>query len=150
MNKQQILAQIREQMETEKHGRDDIRDEAFYTALSKNPKLTRQEFNKTYSDSNSKNLSLKQRYTQTLIEQSKFKTNAPSNFNHPKPEQKNIYQQFENYCKKFPYDVQNLVLHGSTGTGKTYATHIIANYLLKRGFSVLYTTSFGLIERFKN
>ena len=148
-------------MAAEENERLARRDEAFFKALALNKKLTRHEFNKnhpaatpsaqaslTRHPSKEGNQVLKQRYTQKLIEQSGFKSKAPSNFKNPKPEFKNLYTQFDNWCKKFPTG-KNLVLHGPAGTGKTYSTHIIANVLMEQGFSVLFITAFGLVERFK-
>jgi len=150
VTKNQILSQIKSEMAAEENERTAKRDEAFFKALVTNKKLTRHEFNTSYAKTTSPraNLSLKQRYTQHLIEQSGFKSKAPSNFKIVRAEFKHLYSEFENWCKKFP-ECKNLVLHGRAGTGKTYSTHIIANVLMEQGYSVLFITAFGLVERFK-
>ena len=100
-------------------------------------------------------------YTQKLIEQSGFTTNAPKIFDDKltskftdqniKTEYRKIYNALSQFCEKFPnVKKQNIILSGATGTGKTYAAQIIANNLMERGFSVLYLTAFSLIQRFKN
>ena len=152
MNKNQILSQIKSEIAAEENERDAKRDEAFFKALAANKKLTRYEFNTLYAksakDQPRGNQGVKQRYTQRLIEQSGFKSKAPANFKTTKPEFKNLYVQFDNWCNKFPAG-KNLILRGQAGTGKTYSTHVIANVLMQKGFSVLFTTAFGLVERFK-
>jgi len=95
---------------------------------------------------------LRQRYIKKLIEASGFKSTAPRKFDckSPTPEHAKIYKLLGTYCDKFPdVKVSNIVLCGATGTGKTFAAHVLANCLLDRGFSVLYLTAFGLVERFK-
>jgi DNA replication protein DnaC len=63
---------------------------------------------------------------------------------------KKIYSFLSKYCQAFPSKAKpNIVLIGGTGTGKTYASHIIANQLFERGLSILYLTAFQLINRFK-
>ena len=179
------MAQLQEEMETEKREREAIRDAEFYTALAKDPTLTRARFEARKTpgtnchcegSKNPKqphgttqttpprvaghpsikegNFSLRQRYIQKLVAECEFKSAAPSSFKNvksPTPEHGKVYKLLDAYCSKFPgVNPANIVLCGATGTGKTFAAHVAANCLLERGFSVLYTTSFGLVERFKN
>ena len=43
-------------------------------------------------------------------------------------------------------ETANLCFYGSVGVGKTFLTHCIAGELLKKGYSVLYQTSYELFE----
>jgi len=158
MNKKQILEQIRSEIEGEKQELQCMRDADFFAALAKNKNLTRAEFN-TKNSAFDKGVAARskaevmRRYTKKLIETSGFKSTAPNDFKKakpPTPEHAKIYTALAQYCAKFPaVKTPNVMLCGATGTGKTYTAHIVANNLLHRGFSVLYVTSFGLVERFK-
>ena len=90
-------------------------------------------------------------YTARLTSESGI-TIPLKDFKKPPTEQHGpIYKALNTYCERFPDNkLPNLFIYGGTGTGKTYAVQIIANNLLERGFSVLYTTSFALIQKFKN
>ncbi|MCL2846074.1 MAG: ATP-binding protein [Firmicutes bacterium] len=60
------------------------------------------------------------------------------------------YQSLEKYVAKFPNPVKrNLVIGGNTGTGKTVAVNWLGGQLVGRGFSVVYVTAFGMVERIK-
>jgi DNA replication protein DnaC len=68
-----------------------------------------------------------------------------------KAEYKKLYDLFGKYIAGFPpCKTPNLVLCGAVGTGKTHSAQVIGANLLKNGFSVICTTAFALVERFKN
>jgi DNA replication protein DnaC len=53
------------------------------------------------------------------------------------------------YCAKFPnVKTPNIVLCGTTGTGKTVAAVAMCEELKRRGFWVEFTTAFGMINSF--
>ena len=57
-------------------------------------------------------------------------------------------------CRDFVADFDscfhNLLLYGSTGTGKTFLTHCIARELIETSHSVLYLTAASLLDIFQN
>ena len=64
---------------------------------------------------------------------------------------KEIYQELGDYYSTFPKNKKpNRVLLGKPGTGKTYATKVIANNLLSRGFYVVHVTSDQLLKKFQS
>ena len=63
---------------------------------------------------------------------------------------RDIYAELHNYCASFPKDKKpNRVLMGSPGTGKTFATMVITNFLLSEGHYVIHVTSDELIKKFR-
>ena len=61
-----------------------------------------------------------------------------------------IYTNLATYAMKFPKTKKaNVVLTGNTGTGKTYALTYLGHELIENKVFPLYTTAFGLIDRFK-
>ncbi len=53
------------------------------------------------------------------------------------------------YVKNFGSTYENLLLAGSTGLGKTFLSHCIANEILKKGFTVIYLTAPELFDKYK-
>lgn len=52
-------------------------------------------------------------------------------------------------CREFIDDfpsAQNLLLHGSTGTGKTFLSHCIAKEIMDKGYTCVYVTAFQLFD----
>lgn len=148
MTKDELMAQVYSEINAEENVWLTQRDIAFFNARKKDKTLTRAEFYRTYK-ANRKIPSARNRYIEKLVELNGFNSKAPSDFkNPPTDSHKNLYTQLANYCKKFPA-IKNLVIHGDTGCGKTYITHIITNNLTKQGKNVLYVTAFGLVERFR-
>lgn len=52
-------------------------------------------------------------------------------------------------CREFINDfpsAQNLLLHGSTGTGKTFLSHCIAKEIMDKGYTCVYVTAFQLFD----
>ncbi|MCL2587660.1 MAG: ATP-binding protein [Firmicutes bacterium] len=58
-----------------------------------------------------------------------------------------IYANLAGYAVK--YKKPNVVLTGDTGTGKTYALTYLGTELIENKKFPLYTTAFGLVDRFK-
>ena len=57
------------------------------------------------------------------------------------------YDAAVNFVRDFDTRSQNLFLYGSTGVGKTFLSHCIANALLESAHCVLYFSAFDLFDR---
>lgn len=53
------------------------------------------------------------------------------------------------YASEFGKDAQNLLLHGSTGLGKTFLSSCIAEAVAARGFSVAYDTAINIVAAYE-
>jgi len=60
-----------------------------------------------------------------------------------------VYKACKDFCDQFSQKRGNMMIYGSTGSGKTFMTHCITNELLKQGFSVIYFTAFELFDIFQ-
>ena len=60
---------------------------------------------------------------------------------------KRAYDTARNFVQDFDRRAQNLFLYGSTGVGKTFLSHCIANELLNSAHCVLYFSAFDLFDR---
>ena len=60
---------------------------------------------------------------------------------------KRAYDTARNFVQDFDRRTQNLFLYGSTGVGKTFLSHCIANELLNSAHCVLYFSAFDLFDR---
>lgn len=60
---------------------------------------------------------------------------------------KRAYDTARNFVNDFDRRAQNLFLYGSTGVGKTFLSHCIANELLESAHCVLYFSAFDLFDR---
>ena len=60
---------------------------------------------------------------------------------------KRAYDAAVNFVRDFDTRSQNLFLYGSTGVGKTFLSHCIANALLESAHCVLYFSAFDLFDR---
>ena len=60
---------------------------------------------------------------------------------------KRAYDAAVNFVRDFDTRSQNLFLYGSTGGGKTFLSHCIANALLESAHCVLYFSAFDLFDR---
>ena len=60
---------------------------------------------------------------------------------------KRAYNTARNFVDDFDKRAQNLFLYGSTGVGKTFLSHCIANALLESAHCVLYFSAFDLFDR---
>ncbi|MBU5482469.1 ATP-binding protein [Blautia sp. MSJ-19] len=60
---------------------------------------------------------------------------------------KRAYDTARDFVRDFDRRTQNLFLYGSTGVGKTFLSHCIANELLKTAHCVLYFSAFDLFDR---
>ncbi|MCT4508214.1 MAG: ATP-binding protein [Tepidibacter sp.] len=62
-----------------------------------------------------------------------------------------IYSACESFTLDFNKDnEENLLFYGSTGVGKTFMCSCIAKKLLDKGYTVLYETSYNIIELLQN
>ncbi len=80
----------------------------------------------------------------------------------------NLYSNFENndkspryyanlnlnsalhFCKNFNKEYENIYIEGKSGLGKTFLCSCIAKNLIDKGFSVIYITSYNLVEEYSN
>jgi len=61
-----------------------------------------------------------------------------------------VYANLAGYAMKFPKTKKpNIVLSGDTGTGKTFALVYLGTELIENKVFPLYTTAFGLVDRYK-
>jgi len=111
------------------------RDAEFYKALAQDKTINRKDFNAEYDKKNAK---------PKPVYKCGFGVTAPT------PEHAKIYAALSQYCDKFPnVKTPNIVLSGATGTGKTFTANIIATNLQKRGFNVVSTTAFAMVNAFR-
>ena len=65
----------------------------------------------------------------------------------PRDRQTRSHDAAVNFVRDFDTRSQNLFLYGSTGVGKTFLSHCIANALLESAHCVLYFSAFDLFDR---
>jgi DNA replication protein DnaC len=114
------------------------RDAEFFKAYAKDRTLCRAKY---YADHPIK-----------IVPELKGFRDMPRNFNMtaPSSDHKDIYTFLAEYCTKFPnVKIPNIVLSGDTGTGKTFATKVMANILVDRKIDVHYTTAFAMVSAFQ-
>ncbi len=63
---------------------------------------------------------------------------------------RNMLDMAKVYTADFGMQKNNVILSGSTGTGKTFLTHCIAENLINRGFMVVYFTAIEMLEFIKS
>lgn len=56
-----------------------------------------------------------------------------------------VVKKCREFIDVFP-SAQNLLLHGSTGTGKTFLSHCIAKEIMDKGYTCVYVTAFQLFD----
>lgn len=67
----------------------------------------------------------------------------------PRMNMANIVKVCEGYAARFPdYPLENLLLSGNTGLGKTFLSACIAGAVARRGFSVVYDTAIHVFALF--
>ena len=59
---------------------------------------------------------------------------------------KQAYQECKRFTREFGKQMQNLLLLGSVGVGKTFLSNCIAKELIDKGFSVIYFSSHDLFD----
>lgn len=65
----------------------------------------------------------------------------------PREKMGQVVQVCEGYARQFPnYPLQNLLLSGGTGLGKTYLSGCVAREVTRRGFSVAYDTAGNVFD----
>lgn len=65
----------------------------------------------------------------------------------PRENMRRIVQVCEGYARQFPgYPLQNLLLSGGTGLGKTYLSGCVAREVTRRGFSVVYDSAGSVFD----
>ncbi len=60
------------------------------------------------------------------------------------------YDFARKYCENFASKYKNIYISGKTGAGKTFLSSCIAGELLKKGYHVIYTTAYNMIESYAN
>lgn len=56
------------------------------------------------------------------------------------------YSKAISFCENFANDFSNLYFYGKSGTGKTFLASCIANELIRKGYKVVYQTSYKLFQ----
>jgi DNA replication protein DnaC len=59
---------------------------------------------------------------------------------------KRILKTSHDFIDCFGKNADNLLIYGHSGVGKTFLTHCIAGEILKKGYSVIYLTSYQLFD----
>ena len=68
----------------------------------------------------------------------------------PRENMRRVVQVCEGFARQFPdYPLQNLLLSGGTGLGKTFLSGCIAREVSRRGYSVVYDTAISLFAAFE-
>lgn len=68
----------------------------------------------------------------------------------PRENMKRVVTVCEGFARQFPnYPLQNLLLSGGTGLGKTFLSGCVAREVSRRGFSVVYDTAINLFAAFE-
>lgn len=67
----------------------------------------------------------------------------------PRRNMENVYNQCKEFIRNFDTQVDNLILVGNPGVGKTFMANCIANELLNSGHTVIYLTAFQLFDLFE-
>ena len=60
------------------------------------------------------------------------------------------FERAKRYAEMFPYKKGNLLLIGTTGSGKTHISTAIANVVIHQGFTVLYDSAQNIIDAFND
>jgi len=140
--KEEILKQLNAERRTQIAEEQCRLDAEYYKALAKGIKATR-----VIAKGSASKQSLQKELTLRL----KNLSGLPASVGRENkiPELKKTYDILNKYVSAFPSS-KNLVFIGGAGTGKTYAAQYAGARLLDRGFSVIFTTAFSLIQRFKD
>jgi len=136
--KEEVLRQIKNEARIEATNKQADLDAKYYTELAKGGKAVRQTY--TPPDFTAE-------LAKRLRDLSGLPTKIPTENTIPAFEK--TFDMLKKYITAFPTN-KNLVFVGAAGTGKTYAARVVGGKLLARGFSVMYITAFGLIQRFKD
>jgi len=136
--KEEIIRQLKSEARTEATSKQAELDASYFTAMAKGEKAMRQAY---------KPPDFETELLKRLRQLSGLPTKIPTE--NTIPEFEKIFSTLEKYIAAFPTP-KNLVFIGGSGTGKTYASRVVGGKLLDRGFSVIYITAFGLIQRFKD
>lgn len=67
----------------------------------------------------------------------------------PRNNMENVYNSCKEFIRDFDTQVDNLILVGNPGVGKTFVANCIANDLLTSGHTVIYLTAFQLFDLFE-
>ncbi|MBS7009515.1 ATP-binding protein [Anaerostipes sp.] len=97
-----------------------------------------------YSDSNMEHILEKENFNHF---NDQYYSDQPLDGGRPSPRQ-NIHavvKKCREFIQHFPSS-ENLLLHGSTGTGKTFLSHCIAKEIMDQGFTCVYVTAFQLFD----
>jgi len=136
--KEETLNKIKTEARAEAADKQAELDAKYFTALAKGEKAVRQTYTPPDFDAE---------LAKRLMELSGLPTKIPTE--NTIPEFEKTFDILKKYIAAFPTP-KNLIFIGAAGTGKTYASRVVGGKLLARGFSVLYITAFGLIQRFKD
>lgn len=107
--------------------------------------LERFTIEENYSDSSLKNILRKENFAS--FDETLFSDYADGKNISPRKSILNARKRCETFINNFGKQNENLLIIGKAGTGKTFLTHCIADELIKKGFSVLYTSAYGMITR---
>ena len=141
--KEDVLRQIKSEMRYKQQDERNLRDAEYFKALAAGRVIARSVATKQSQTDPHKEL------VKRLHSLSGLPSTAPRE--NKLPQFKKIYETLERYVAAFPNCKKpNLIFIGGVGTGKTHATQFLGNHIIDRGFSVIFTTAFSLVQRFKD
>ena len=148
--KDEILNQIKSEMRYKQQDEKNLRDAEYFTALLQKKQSKNTSLREAHSATKQSQIDLHAELTRRL----RALSGLPEKVSHENklPELKKTYDKLDKYISVFPptRDPKNIVLIGGAGTGKTHAAQYAGARLLDRGFSVIFTTAFSLVQRFKD
>ena len=78
----------------------------------------------------------------------RFRTCTFDNYTITNDKQKNNVVKLRQYCFDFASETSyDLVLYGAVGTGKTHLANAVANSLIGRGYTAVYSTLYSIMDR---
>ncbi len=108
--------------------------------------LKQAEIDLVYTQSNIKKILGEQNFSNYSFAYYSDGTKDASTGLSPRESARKAVKQALAFIRQFDTQFQNLFLYGETGTGKTFLSNCIAKELLDSGHSVIYLTSFQLVD----